>query len=75
MNTLISDDHSAAVLSDISMEERILLALLYPFVGALADNSVDLTLIILGGLTILAFFFLCIGRLREEEALAVAQGR
>jgi len=64
MNTLIGDDHRATVLSGISMVERILIALLYPLVGALADYSLDLTLIVLGCLTILASFVLRMGRLK-----------
>jgi MFS family permease len=75
MNTLISDDHRATVLSGISMLERILIALLYPLVGVLADHSLDLTLVILGCLTILASFVLRVGRLSEEETPAAAPGR
>ena len=64
MNTLISDDHRATVLSGISMVERILIAALYPVVGMLADHSLDATLIALGGLTVLASFILEVTRLR-----------
>jgi MFS family permease len=74
MNTLISDDHRATVLSGISMVERILIALMYPLVGALADYSLNLTLIILGCLTILASLVLRVGRLRGDEAPATAPG-
>ncbi|HWR12430.1 MAG TPA: MFS transporter [Rectinemataceae bacterium] len=54
MNAKIDDTNRATVLSGISMIERVLIALLYPLVGALADLSLNAALLILGGLTIVA---------------------
>jgi len=54
MNDHIEDSNRATVLSGISMLERVLIALLYPFVGMIADRSLNAALLILGGLTIFA---------------------
>lgn len=52
MNEWIDDRSRATVLSGISMLERVLIAALYPAVGALADISLSATLMGLGCLTI-----------------------
>lgn len=54
MNSRIGDENRATVLSGISMIERVLIAILYPLVGALADISLSTALLILGGLTLAA---------------------
>ena len=54
MNSRIGDENRATVLSGISMIERVLIAVLYPLVGALADISLSTALLILGGLTLAA---------------------
>lgn len=51
MNEWIDDENRATVLSGVSMVERVLIALLYPLVGALADRSLNLALACLGILT------------------------
>lgn len=51
MNEWIDDGSRATVLSGISMLERVLIAALYPAVGALADLSLSATLVGLGCLT------------------------
>ncbi len=48
MNDHIEDSNRATVLSGISMLERVLIALLYPFVGMIADLSLNAALLILG---------------------------
>jgi len=52
MNEWIDDGSRATVLSGVSMIERVLIAALYPAVGALADLSLSATLAGLGCLTI-----------------------
>jgi len=61
MNDRIGDANRATVLSGISMIERVLIAALYPIVGALADLSLPTALLTLGGLTILSSFALKVG--------------
>ncbi len=57
MNKLIPSTERATVLSAISMLRRIALVVLNPIIGFMADNSLALTLGVLGGLAILATFF------------------
>ncbi|MFA5851597.1 MAG: MFS transporter [Spirochaetales bacterium] len=61
MNDRIGDANRATVLSGISMIERVLIAALYPIVGALADLSLPTALLTLGGLTMLSSFALKVG--------------
>jgi MFS family permease len=65
MNSLMDDEHRATALSGISMAERVLIALLYPIVGAAADWSLDASLIGLGILTIAMSFAV---RQKNEDA-------
>jgi len=52
MNEWIEDGNRATVLSGVSMIERVMIALLYPLVGALADRSLNLALLSLGAATV-----------------------
>lgn len=61
MNDRIGDANRATVLSGISMLERVLIAALYPIVGALADLSLSTALLALGGLTIVCSISLRVG--------------
>ena len=61
MNEWIDDGNRATVLSGISMLERVLIAALYPAVGALADLSLSATLIGLGCLTLVCALALRVG--------------
>jgi hypothetical protein len=56
MNTFLENEHRATALSGISMVERVLIALLYPIVGAVADSSLEASLIGLGILTVFMSF-------------------
>ncbi|MCX7026448.1 MAG: MFS transporter [Spirochaetes bacterium] len=58
MNEWIEDRNRATVLSGVSMIEKVLIALLYPVVGALADRSLDAALVVLGVLTVASSLFL-----------------
>jgi len=57
------NEHRATALSGISMVERVLIALLYPIVGAVADSSLEASLIGLGILTVFMSFAV---RMRNE---------
>ncbi|MHA1300871.1 MAG: MFS transporter [Candidatus Helarchaeota archaeon] len=57
MNKYISSEERATVLSTISMFERLVLALVNPFIGLLIDWSINYTLIILGSAAIMFLFF------------------
>ena len=61
MNEWIDDESRATVLSGISMLERVLIAALYPAVGALADLSLSATLVGLGCLTVASSLALRVG--------------
>ncbi|MCE1196280.1 MFS transporter [bacterium] len=61
MNEWIDDGNRATVLSGISMLERVLIAALYPAVGALADLSLSATLVGLGCLTMICSLALRVG--------------
>jgi MFS family permease len=61
MNEWIDDESRATVLSGISMLERVLIAALYPAVGALADLSLSAALIGLGCLTVICSLALRVG--------------
>lgn len=61
MNEWIDDGSRATVLSGISMLERVLIAALYPAVGALADISLSATLVGLGCLTAVCALALRVG--------------
>ncbi len=63
MNTFLENEHRATALSGISMVERVLIALLYPIVGAVADSSLEASLIGLGILTVFMSFAV---RMRNE---------
>jgi MFS family permease len=58
MNDWIEDGNRATVLSGVSMIERVMIALLYPAVGALADRSLNAALLSLGAATVAAALFL-----------------
>jgi len=62
MNDWIEDGNRATVLSGVSMIERVMIALLYPAVGALADRSLNAALLSLGAATVAGAFFLRRGR-------------
>ncbi len=57
MNKLIPSAQRATVLSSISMFRRFSLALFNPFIGYLSDRSLPLTLLIVGMIPLLVFFF------------------
>jgi MFS family permease len=61
INTKIGDENRATVLSGISMVERMIVALFYPFAGILSDISLELTLLGIGVLTVLLAIFLRTG--------------
>ncbi|MFC2074956.1 MFS transporter [Bdellovibrionota bacterium] len=57
MNRHIQSENRATVLSGVTMMGTFVLFLFYPIVGALADKSLPLTLVILGVITILFSIF------------------
>jgi len=57
MNKFIGSEQRATVLSSISMFARLSLAIANPIVGALADRSLPVTLIILGLIPLTVFLF------------------
>jgi len=61
MNERIGDANRATVLSGISMIERVLIAILYPIIGVVADLSLPAVMLALGALTILSSFALSVG--------------
>jgi MFS family permease len=61
MNEWIDDESRATVLSGISMLERVMIAALYPAVGALADLSLSAALVGLGCLTAICSLALRVG--------------
>jgi len=66
MNARIEDANRATVLSGISMIERVLIAALYPIVGALADMSLEAALLTLGALTTAAALAFRASRMSTE---------
>ncbi|MEK6916523.1 MAG: MFS transporter [Nanoarchaeota archaeon] len=56
MNKHIKSKNRATVLSAVSMFERVVIALLYPLIGILADISLNYALIFLGGVTLVFTF-------------------
>lgn len=64
MNKHIESGNRATVLSSISLLERIMIAILYPLVGLLADIKVSYALLFLG---ILALIFTFVTRVEESH--------
>jgi len=64
MNQHIESKNRATVLSSVSLVERIMVAILYPIVGFLADVGLSYSLIFLG---ILALIFTFITRIEESQ--------
>lgn len=67
MNKFIPSRKRATVLSSISMFRRFALVPLNPFIGFLADRSINLALLIVGLLPFLVFFFSPIEKKDLEE--------
>jgi len=64
MNRFIESRNRATVLSGISMIERLMIALMYPVVGLIADYSVFIPFLLLGSITIL---FAVFGKIEAEH--------
>ena len=58
MNTKISDENRATVLSGVSMFSRIVIAIFYPLSGLLMDSNPKITYLIIGLATVLCSIFL-----------------
>jgi MFS family permease len=57
MNKIIPSVQRATILSSISMFRRFSLALFNPFIGYLSDRSLSITLLVVGVIPLLVFFF------------------
>ncbi|MBD3204654.1 MFS transporter [Candidatus Woesearchaeota archaeon] len=66
MNKYIESSERATVISTISMFQRLVLVIVNPIVGFLAEMSFDFTLILLG---ILALLFALISRVEEKHLI------
>jgi len=64
MNRHIESENRATVLSAVSLLERIILAMMYPVVGMLADYGLSYALIFLGAL---ALIFAIVTRVEESH--------
>jgi len=62
MNKHIDSKNRATVLSSVSLVERIVVTILYPIIGFLADVSLNYALMFLG---VLALIFTFITRIEE----------
>ncbi len=65
MNKLIESRNRATVLSGVSTLEKLIMFLLYPFIGLVADKSLHLTMVVLGSITLAFLFF---SRIPEKHA-------
>ncbi len=66
MNQLIESRNRATVLSGVSMLEKLIMFLLYPCVGLLADKSLHMTMIVLGCITLI---FLFLSRIPKKHVI------